>query len=146
MYAYLVPMLVFQSVLFVLAMFKAVHVAYRPLDTPRVVSVLLRDSMAYFGSILAVFVVNLTIWTAARVCRNLYILDPARSCRAVAAVSLFCRHRVSWNEALAIRDRASVLICLFTQAPRGGTIDTFVQTTGTHISEIQDHLRAHDRF
>ena len=60
-------MLSFDSVLFVAAMIKAFKVAWGESYTPRILAVLLRDSVAYFGGVGAIAVTNLVIWSAARV-------------------------------------------------------------------------------
>ena len=67
MYAYLVPMLVYQCTLCTLTVVKSIQVAVAEYNTPKVMAVLLRDSAAYFGSILAILVINITIFKAARV-------------------------------------------------------------------------------
>ena len=67
--AYLIPMLIFQSTVCVLAVIKSVQTAAGEYNTPKVMVVLLRDSATYFGSILSVLIVNIVIFTAARVRR-----------------------------------------------------------------------------
>ena len=65
--AYLIPMLIFQTVVCVFAVIKSIRMAAAEYQTPKVMTVLLRDSATYFGSILAVLVVNIVIFSAARV-------------------------------------------------------------------------------
>ena len=60
----------FESTLFVLAIIKAVQAGRNELHTPKILVVLLRDSVAYFGGILAIILTNLVIWAAARVRRS----------------------------------------------------------------------------
>ena len=60
-------MLIFQSTVCVLAVIKSVQTAAAQYNTPKVMVVLLRDSAAYFGSILSVLIVNIVIFSAARV-------------------------------------------------------------------------------
>ena len=67
MWAYFIPMLATQITLCVLALIKALQMASAEYATPRVVVVLLRDTMVYYGSILALYVINEIIWTVARV-------------------------------------------------------------------------------
>ena len=62
-------MLIFQSTVCVLAVIKSVQTAAGEYNTPKVMVVLLRDSATYFGSILSVLIVNIVIFTAARVRR-----------------------------------------------------------------------------
>ena len=71
-------MLVFQSILFVLAVVKSIQVAAAEYNTPKVMVVLLRDSAAYFGTILAILVVDITIWAAGRVCYTHHVLRSSR--------------------------------------------------------------------
>ena len=70
MWAYWVPMLVFETVLFALAIAKAFEEFRRQSHTPRILIMLFRDSVAYFGGVLAVILANLVIWSAARVRRS----------------------------------------------------------------------------
>lgn len=62
-------MLIFQSTVCLLAVIKSVQMAAAQYSTPKVMVVLLRDSAAYFGSILSVLIVNIVIFSAARVRR-----------------------------------------------------------------------------
>ena len=66
-WTYWVPMLSFESILFAAALFKAFKVTREEAFTPRILTVLLRDSIAYFGGVGAIAVTNLVVWTAARV-------------------------------------------------------------------------------
>ena len=70
MWSYLVPMLTFQTTLCVLAVIKLIQVASARYSTPAVMFVLLRDSAAYFGIILAWLIADITIWAAGRVRQN----------------------------------------------------------------------------
>ena len=67
-WAYWIPILTFESTLFVLATIKAIEVARHEFRTPKILAVLLRDSVAYFGGIVAIILTNLVISAAARVC------------------------------------------------------------------------------
>ena len=69
MWVYWVPLLGFESVIFVLAMYKGVEESRMGWSKPRVLDVLLRDSLIYFGAVFVNIVVNLLIWIAARVRR-----------------------------------------------------------------------------
>lgn len=62
-YAYWIPMIGFETVVFTLAVIKCVQVARAETDTPRVLMVLLRDSVGYFGGVLAVIVSNCVTWS-----------------------------------------------------------------------------------
>ena len=67
--AYWLPTLVFESAIFFLACAKVAEVGLwkRTSDTPQVLVVLLRDSVLYFGGILALGIVNFLMWTFAGV-------------------------------------------------------------------------------
>ena len=67
MWSYWVPLFSFQSVLFLLAIAKVCESARKEWRTPRVLVVLLRDSLTYFGGVFAIILVNVLIWTTARV-------------------------------------------------------------------------------
>ena len=69
MWMYWLPMLAFESTLFMLAIVKAARVARGVASTPNVLVVLLRDSIAYFGGIIAIIIANLVLEAAARVRR-----------------------------------------------------------------------------
>ena len=60
-------MLTFESTLFTCAMVKVFRVARDETRAPRILAVLLRDSVAYFGGMLTIILANLIIWSAARV-------------------------------------------------------------------------------
>ena len=60
-------MLVFETTLCVLAVVKSVQIARAQLYTSKVLSTMLRDTVAYFGGILVIIIANLVIWFAARV-------------------------------------------------------------------------------
>ena len=62
-----IPMLAFQTVVCALAIVKSIQVAVAHYSAPRVMVVLIRDSCAYFASILAVVMVNIVVFAAARV-------------------------------------------------------------------------------
>ena len=60
-------MAAFESVLFLLAVAKSVQVARSESNTPRILAILLRDSVLYFGGVIAVILTNLIIWAFVRV-------------------------------------------------------------------------------
>ena len=66
-WAYWVPMLAFESTLFMLAVVKAFEVARQEVNTSKILAVLLRDSVIYFGGIVAIILTNLVISSAVRV-------------------------------------------------------------------------------
>lgn len=63
-------MTVFESALFILSAAKAIqyliNAEFRT-QTPNLAYILVRDSMIYFGSVLALILINLIIWKAGRV-------------------------------------------------------------------------------
>ena len=62
-------MLTFEGVVFALALAKTVqHIREHQACPPRLLGVLLRDSMVYFGGMFAIILTNLLIWITARVC------------------------------------------------------------------------------
>ena len=61
------PMLAFDGILFALAVVKAIKVAREDSPSPILLTVLLRDSVVYFGGASAIAVTNLVVWVAARV-------------------------------------------------------------------------------
>ena len=64
--AYWVPVVVFESTVFVLAFAKAVAAVLQRRtsgDPPRLLIILLRDSIVYFGGLLAVVLANLLVWS-----------------------------------------------------------------------------------
>ena len=67
MWMYWLPILVFESTLFILAVIKAFRAAQDISKTPRILAVLLKDSITYFGGIFAIIVANLAIDAFARV-------------------------------------------------------------------------------
>ena len=66
-WATLIPSLVFHSTLCSLAAVKCLQWARFEFGTSRVMIVLVRDSATYFGGILVITVINMVIWSAARV-------------------------------------------------------------------------------
>lgn len=63
-------MTLFESALFLLAAAKAVHYicsADAQVQTPNLALVLVRDSFLYFGSVVALIILNLVIWVVGRV-------------------------------------------------------------------------------
>ena len=67
MWAYGIPAVALESLLFLLAINKAFEVARQDMRTPRILIVLLRDSAVYFGGTLAILLINMGITVAARV-------------------------------------------------------------------------------
>ncbi|KAI0089406.1 hypothetical protein BDY19DRAFT_102160 [Irpex rosettiformis] len=68
-WTYWIPMTVFESALFLLAAAKAVRYLLNPdtpKQTPNLALLLVRDSIIYFGSVLALILLNLVIWKAGR--------------------------------------------------------------------------------
>ena len=64
-WTYWIPMLVFESVIVVLAIGKLMEMARARETTPHVMTVIVRDSVMYFGGIFAFMVTNFVIWAAA---------------------------------------------------------------------------------
>jgi hypothetical protein len=63
-------MTLFESALFLLAAAKAVHYVFSAdarVETPNLAFILVRDSFLYFGSVVALIILNLVIWLAGRV-------------------------------------------------------------------------------
>ena len=58
-----------RTVQFTLAIVKTLFLVRRDAYTPKVLTVLLRDTVLYFGSSFAIILANLVIWLAVRVCR-----------------------------------------------------------------------------
>ncbi|KAK7685918.1 hypothetical protein QCA50_010726 [Cerrena zonata] len=65
-YAYRFPMIVFESTLFILAIVKSIQYALDDSTTPHLMFVVLRDSMIYFGGVLAVALTNCIVWAVGR--------------------------------------------------------------------------------
>ncbi|KZT02781.1 uncharacterized protein LAESUDRAFT_660846 [Laetiporus sulphureus 93-53] len=61
-WAYWVPVLVFESVLFALSVIKTVQQSREDTSTPYLMMVLIRDSMFYFGGALAAILANFIVW------------------------------------------------------------------------------------
>ena len=62
-----VPLLIFESILLALAVVKVVDTARRGSGTPRILGILLRDSIIYFGGIFSIVLTNLVIYWTGRV-------------------------------------------------------------------------------
>lgn len=73
-WVYWLPMTAFESCLFLLAAAKAAHLlCFGEGSAPSLLIVLLRDSVMYFGGVLAVILTNLIVWMVGRVrdvCRS----------------------------------------------------------------------------
>ena len=67
-WAYWVPLSLFQGAVFVLAITKVYEAVQQEWHAPKLLVTLLRDSLVYFGGALAVILVNVLIWSTARVC------------------------------------------------------------------------------
>ncbi|GBE77636.1 hypothetical protein SCP_0105160 [Sparassis crispa] len=61
-WAYWVPSLGFEIILFVLALWKAVQEVRGDIRTPRLMVVLLRDSIFYFGAACTILLTNFFVW------------------------------------------------------------------------------------
>ena len=66
-WAYWVPLSVFQGAIVVLAIIKIWETGKQDWYTPRLLKILLRDSLAYFGGAVAIIIVNMLIWSIGRV-------------------------------------------------------------------------------
>lgn len=66
-WVYWFPTSVFQCVLLVLAIAKIVKAARQEWQTPKLLIILVRDSLVYFGGALAIILVNACMWSTARV-------------------------------------------------------------------------------
>ena len=75
MWAYWIPMIVFEATLCTLAIIKAIHIAHTGTHRSRLLITMLRDTVIYFGGILVIIVINFGIWVAARV--SIAIFKPA---------------------------------------------------------------------
>ena len=67
LWAYWVPFLCFESVIVALAIVKIYQEARNKWHTPKILFVLLRDSLAYFGGVFAIVLGNVLMWSVARV-------------------------------------------------------------------------------
>ncbi|KAK7685915.1 hypothetical protein QCA50_010722 [Cerrena zonata] len=65
-FTYWFPMITFESTLFILAIIKSVRQAMKDTTTPHLMFILLRDSIVYFGGMLAVVLANCIVWAAGR--------------------------------------------------------------------------------
>ena len=65
-WAYWVSALSVRAIYFGMAIYKSFAIAHDEY-TPRVLVVLLRDSVAYFGAVVGIILANMIIWLAARV-------------------------------------------------------------------------------
>lgn len=65
-YAYWFPMITFEMTLFVLAIIRSIQFALDDTTTPHLMFVLLRDSIMYFGGMVAVVLANCVIWAVGR--------------------------------------------------------------------------------
>ncbi|CAL1694026.1 unnamed protein product [Somion occarium] len=65
-WSYWFSLLTFESSLGILALIKCVQCAGDPSTTPQLMIVLLRDSFIFFGGMLAVALINCTVWAFAR--------------------------------------------------------------------------------
>ena len=78
MWAYWIPMTIFETILLALAVAKCFQLA-RGLHAPKALVVLLRDSVLYLGGVLAILICNLVIWSSARVRRLSFMLYAPRA-------------------------------------------------------------------
>ena len=68
LWAYWIPMAVLEITLCILAVGKTIVMCRNSPRRPPILSVLLRDSVLYFGGVLTIIIANLVIWASARVC------------------------------------------------------------------------------
>lgn len=61
-WAYWVPTMVWEALLLVLSLYKSAQLAKEEEGTPRLMVVILRDSILYFGGALATILANFIIW------------------------------------------------------------------------------------
>ena len=92
-WAYWLPMTLFESVLFLLSAVKAIQYVFNSeirTQTPNLAFILVRDSIIYFGSVVALIIVNLVIWVIGRV--RIFIITPnlSRSMEPDITSSLPC--------------------------------------------------------
>ena len=67
-WAYWIPMTIFESVLFLMALAKTTYLfLHENQQTPGLMIVLLRDSVVSFGGVLTWIIVNLVLWAVGRV-------------------------------------------------------------------------------
>ena len=66
-WAYWVPLSAFQGTIFLLAIAKVCEIGKRERRRPQVLVVLFRDTLSYFGMMFAIILVNVLIWSVARV-------------------------------------------------------------------------------
>ena len=66
-WAYWVPSSVFQGVILYLAINKIWEIGKQNWHTPKLLEILLRDSLAYLGGAIAIIMVNVLIWSVGRV-------------------------------------------------------------------------------
>jgi hypothetical protein len=97
-WAYWIPMTVFESALFLLAAAKAVYYILSSdaqTETPHLAFVLVRDSLFFFGSVVALIILNLVIWVVGRVSDPSHNLRPdsyPQHCRTLCFWSSYCEY------------------------------------------------------
>ncbi|KAI0791524.1 hypothetical protein BC629DRAFT_1593127 [Irpex lacteus] len=108
-WSYWIPMTVFESALFILSAAKAIqyliNAEFRT-QTPNLAYILVRDSMIYFGSVLALILINLIIWKASR--PSLFAAFPSTvpafhsilGCRMLLNMHIALEHTGDGNTAL----------------------------------------------
>ena len=91
-WAYWVPGFIFEFTLFTLAIVKLLQTAHAQNKPPRVMAVLLRDSVLYYGGVLSTMICGLVTWSTVRVRikQTLNMLASLNSrCRASGVTSVF---------------------------------------------------------
>lgn len=61
-WTYWIPVLVFESILFLLALVKSIRRGRENAETPYLLIVLLRDSIIYYGGTLGIILTNFLVW------------------------------------------------------------------------------------
>jgi len=65
-YAYWIPTIIFESVLFLLAIYKSIEIAQESATTPNLMFILIRDSVIFYGGMFAVVMTNCIVWAVGR--------------------------------------------------------------------------------
>ena len=95
-------MIVFESTLFILAVSRSIQFAFGGGTTPHLMFILIRDSVMYFGGILAVVLTNCIVWAVGRVRHDKLFKRPSKltsthsehCVQHLTGVPIYCIHDV----------------------------------------------------
>lgn len=138
-YAYWIPTITFESILFLLAIYKSIEIARENTTTPNLMYILIRDSVIFYGGMFAVVMTNCLVWAVGR--PTLFSAFPS-TLFSIGSI-LACRMLLNVQEAANPWARYDTILFGMTDLLQTSSSLDFVESDSEQVA-LQDHRSQED--